>query len=451
LPPKKVKAFRLTHRDRQILGIALPSIVSNITVPLLGMVDVAIVGHIGNAVYIGAIAVGAMIFNLVYWIFGFLRMGTSGMTSQALGQRNLAEVTRLLVRSLLVAMTIGGSLIAMQTPLLWLMMTIIHPTADVQPLAELYFRICIWGAPAMLGIYGLNGWFIGMQNTRVPMMVAIMQNVVNIVASLTLVYVLDMKLKGVATGTLIAQYAGFLTSAFLLARHYGRLSRHYSSHGLLRREAIVRFFAVNRDIFLRTLFIVGVNLYFTSVGARQGAIILAVNTLLMQLYLLFSYVMDGFANAGEALSGKYFGAGNQPALRETIRRLFAWGTIMAIAFTLVYALGGSAFLRLLTSDTKVIAASTEYFAWAVAIPLTGMAAFIWDGVAIGITGTRQMLLSSIVGALAFFALEILLASSYGNHALWLAQLSYLAVRGIVLTVCLYSLFFQGKSTKSLAE
>lgn len=429
-----MKALRLTHRDHQILGIALPSIVSNITVPLLGMVDVAIVGHIGDAVYIGAIAVGAMIFNLVYWIFGFLRMGTSGMTSQALGQRDLGETTRLLVRSLLLAMTIGGALILLQSPLLWLMMTIIHPTADVQPLAELYFRICIWGAPAMLGIYGLNGWFIGMQNTRVPMMVAIMQNVVNIVASLTLVYAFNMKLEGVATGTLIAQYAGFFTSAFLLVRYYGRLRRHYSSHGLLRREAIVRFFVVNRDIFLRTLFIVGVNLYFTSAGARQGAIILAVNTLLMQLYLLFSYVMDGFANAGEALSGKYYGAGNLIALRDTIRRLFAWGTFMAIAFTLVYAIGGSAFLRLLTSDGTVIAASTEYFPWAVAIPLVGMAAFIWDGVFIGITGTRQMLLSSIAGAITFFAIEILLVGSFGNHALWLAQLSYLAVRGIVLTI-----------------
>lgn len=429
-----MKALRLTLRDRQILGIALPSIVSNITVPLLGMVDVAIVGHIGDAVYIGAIAVGAMIFNLVYWIFGFLRMGTSGMTSQALGQRDLGETTRLLVRSLLLAMVIGGGLIAIQSPLLWLMMTIIHPTADVQPLAELYFRICVWGAPAMLGIYGLNGWFIGMQNTRVPMMVAIMQNVVNIVASLTLVYALGMKLEGVAMGTLIAQYAGFLTSVFLLVRYYGRLRRHYSSQGLLRREAIVRFFVVNRDIFLRTLFIVGVNLYFTSVGARQGATILAVNTLLMQLYLLFSYVMDGFANAGEALSGKYYGAGNGQALSDTIRRLFAWGTIMAFAFTLVYALGGSSFLRLLTSDAMVIAASAEYFPWAVAIPLVGMAAFVWDGVFIGITGTRPMLLSSILGALTFFAIEILLVGSWGNHALWLAMLAYLAVRGIVLSV-----------------
>lgn len=426
--------MKLTQRDRQILGIALPSIVSNITVPLLGMVDVAIVGHIGDAVYIGAIAVGAMIFNLVYWIFGFLRMGTSGMTSQALGQRDLGETTRLLVRSMLLAMTIGGLLIALQSPLLWLMMKIIHPTPDVQPLAELYFRICVWGAPAMLGIYGLNGWFIGMQNTRVPMMVAIMQNVVNIIASLTLVYALDMKLEGVATGTLIAQYAGFFTSVFLLVWHYGRLRRHYSSRGLLRREAIVRFFSVNRDIFLRTLFIVGVNLYFTSAGARQGAVVLAVNTLLMQLYLLFSYVMDGFANAGEALSGKYYGAGNRVALSDTVRRLFGWGAIMAVAFTLVYALGGSSFLRLLTSDATVIAASAEYFPWAVAIPLVGMAAFVWDGVFIGITGTRPMLLSSVVGALTFFAIDILLVGNYGNHALWLAMLAYLLMRGVVLTI-----------------
>ena len=206
----------MRKRDRQILHIALPSIVSNITVPLLGLIDVAIVGHIGNAVYIGAIAVGSMIFNLIYWIFGFLRMGTSGMTSQALGRRDMPEVTRLLIRSLAVAGTVALCILTLQEPLLRLMMRLMRPTPDVAPLAAEYFRICVWGAPAMLALYGLSGWYIGMQNTRIPMLISIMQNVVNIAASLTLVYATGMGLAGVATGTLIAQYAGLAAAAVLL-------------------------------------------------------------------------------------------------------------------------------------------------------------------------------------------------------------------------------------------
>lgn len=424
----------MTSLDRKILGIALPSIVSNITVPLLGLIDVAIVGHIGNAVYIGAIAVGSMIFSLVYWVFGFLRMGTSGMTSQALGRHDLREVTQLLVRSLSLSTAVAAVIIVLQVPLLWLMLKVIGPSADVAPLASVYFRILVWGAPAMLGLYGLSGWFIGMQNTRIPMLISIFQNIVNIVASLTLVYAFGMQLEGVATGTLIAQWAGFGVALWLLVRCYGRLRRHFSSDGLFRKGALKKFFGVNRDIFLRTLFIVGVNLYFTSAGARQGAVILAVNTMLLQLYLLFSYIMDGFAYAGEALGGRCYGAGNMPAFRQTVRRLFGWGLVMAALFTLVYAVGGRSFLGLLTSDTHVIEASTAYFPWAVAIPFAGMAAFIFDGIFIGMTATRAMLISSFTAAVSFFLVFTLLDSVMANHALWLAMITYLAMRGLTEAV-----------------
>lgn len=424
----------LDARNRQILGIALPSIVSNITVPLLGMVDVAIVGHIGNAVYIGAIAVGAMIFNLVYWVFGFLRMGTSGMTSQAYGARDLTEATRLLARSMIVALAVAIAILLCQEPLLWLLMRIIHPTADVAPLARTYFHICVWGAPAMLCLYGLSGWFIGMQNTRIPMFVAIMQNVVNIVASTVLVFAMGMRLEGVATGTLIAQWSGLLVAVALLWRYYGRLRPHFTSHALLRHGAMARFFNVNRDIFLRTLFIVGVNLYFTSAGARQGSVVLAVNTMLLQLYLLFSYVMDGFAYAGEAIGGRFYGARNYVAFNATVRRLFVWGLFMAAAFTLVYAVGGESFLRLLTNDASVIAASGAYFPWAVAVPVVAMGAFVWDGLFIGMTATRAMLTSSAVAAMCFALVYVTLGPQLHNHALWLAMLTYLGMRGVVLTV-----------------
>lgn len=212
-------------RDRQILQIALPSIVSNITVPLLGLIDVAIVGHLGSPAYIGAIAVGGMLFNIIYWIFGFLRMGTSGMTSQAFGKRNLPEVVCLLLRSVGIGVAVAFCLILLQTPIKQGAFLLIHPTDEVREMATLYFHICIWGAPAMLGLYGLTGWFIGMQNSRIPMYIAITQNVVNIIASLGLVYLCGMKVEGVALGTLIAQYAGFLMGIVLWMHNYGRLKR----------------------------------------------------------------------------------------------------------------------------------------------------------------------------------------------------------------------------------
>ena len=420
--------------NRQILRIALPSIVSNITVPLLGLVDVAIVGHMGDAVYIGAIAVGSMIFNVIYWIFGFLRMGTSGMTSQSFGRRDLADVVRLLLRSLTVALVVAALIILFRHPLLRLALAVVSPSPDITVFVHTYFDICVWGAPAMLCLYGLTGWFIGMQNTRIPMFISIMQNVVNIAASLSLVYVFGMKVEGVALGTLIAQYAGLFAAVLFLFISYGRLRTHYSAVGVFDFQAMCRFFSVNRDIFIRTLFIVAVNLFFLSAGASHGAVVLAVNTLLMQLFTLFSYVMDGFAYAGEALCGRYYGARNERMFLSAVRHLFVWGLILAVAYTALYASGGSAFLSLLTDDASVIASSAAYFPWAVAIPAAGMAAFVWDGVFIGVTATRGMMLSSIVSALLFFGVYLSLRGLWGNHALWFAFIVYLASRSVIQTL-----------------
>ena len=436
-------APEMNIRDRQILQIALPSIVSNITVPLLGMIDVAIVGHMGSPVYIGAVAVGSMIFNLVYWLFGFLRMGASGLTAQALGRRDLTEVTRLLVLSVGVALGIALLLIVLQVPLKWLMFWLIGPTADVVPYAMTYFYIVIWGAPASLALFSLMGWYIGMQNTRIPLFISIMQNVVNILASLTLVYGFGMKIEGVALGTVIAQYAGLLVALGLLAKYYGRLRVHRGTGTLCFGEThnaspLLHFFAINRDIFLRTLCLVAVNLFFTSAGARQGAVILSVNTVMLQLYLFFSYFMDGFAYAGEALCGKAYGAHNGTAFRETLRRLWMWMVIVTIAYTLLYIIGGHWIVSLLTDEPQVIETSREYLWWAWLIPVAGCVAFIWDGVFIGMTATRGMLVSSFLSALIFFAVYYFslftLHFSLHNHGLWLAQVVYLATRGIIQTI-----------------
>lgn len=424
--------------DRDILRIALPSIVSNITVPLLGLMDVAITGHLGAASYIGAIAIGSMVFNVMYWLFGFLRMGSSGLTSQALGRRDLQGVVSLLVRAEVIALVIALAFLLFAWPLRMLADLIMSPSAEVRPLFHTYFNICIWGAPASLGLYSLSGWFIGMQNSRSPMVVAIFQNVVNMVVSLFLVVVCGMKVEGVALGTLIAQWSGFLLALGLCWKYYGKTIKRYRltpdlSQREEGRENLSVFFRVNRDIFLRTLCLASVMLFFTSAGSRSGDVILAVNTLLMQFYLLFSYVMDGFAFAGEALSGKRKGAGNYVALHATVRRLFRWGAALTVAFTLLYVLCGRLFVSLLTDDVQVRVASADYLPWAVAVPAFGVMAFLWDGVFIGMTLTRGMLVSSFVATLLFFALYVLLFPVLGNHGLWIAFMVYLLMRGVIQT------------------
>ena len=421
----------MNTNNREILQIATPSIVSNITVPLLGLIDVTIVGHLGAASYIGAIAVGGMLFNIIYWIFGFLRMGTSGMTAQAFGQQNQVETIRLLTRSTGIGLLIALVLILLQYPIERTAFAFIETTPEVEQFASIYFRICVWGAPAVLGLYSFSGWFIGMQNSRYPMFIAITQNIVNILVSLLLVYGFEMKIEGVAIGTLVAQYAGFFMAIVLWAHRYKAAKHPIEFRSLTDKQAMYRFFQINRDIFLRTLCLVAVTVFFTSAGAAQGEVILAVNTLLMQLFTLFSYIMDGFAYAGEALAGKHIGANNRLALQQMIRQLFAWGIGLSLAFTLLYGIGGEGFLGLLTDEPSVIAASSTYFYWVLAIPLAGFAAFLYDGIFIGATATHLMLRAMAIASAAFFLIYFGCRESLGNHALWFAFITYLALRGIV--------------------
>lgn len=421
----------MTRTDRQILHIALPSIVSNITVPLLGLIDVSIVGHLGAASYIGAIAVGGMLFNMIYWLFGFLRMGTGGLTAQAYGRHDLQEVTRILLRSLSISLLLALVLLLLQYPIRNIAFMCMDTSKEVRQLATLYFHICIWGAPATLGLYGFTGWYIGMQNSRFPMFIAITQNIVNIAASLFFVFVLKMKVEGVALGTLVAQYAGLGMACLLWLAYYRPLRKYLRQKALFDRTEMKRFFQVNRDIFFRTLCLIAITVFFTSTGAAYGDVVLAVNALLMQLFTLFSYFMDGFAYAGEALTGKYIGAKDNQSLRLTIRHLFKWGIALSLLFTLLYGAGGKSFLGLLTNDTSVISASEEYIYWVLAIPLAGFSAFLLDGICIGATATHLMLRSMLVASTSFFLLYYGLHDTLGNHALWMAFIVYLALRGIV--------------------
>lgn len=420
--------------NRNILRIALPSIVSNLTVPLLSLADTAIAGHLGAAAHIGAIAVGGMLFGMVYWLFGFLRMGTGGFTAQAYGAGRYDEALRVLLRALLVAAVVAALLLALQAPIARLAFHLLDASPQVETFARLYFDILIWGAPAMLGLYAFSGWFLGMQDARSPMLISLTQNVVNIVGSLWLVMSFHMGIAGVAIGTLVAQYVGLLMAVMLFRKRWRTLP-HGSSlsrwRDVLSRSALMRFFNVNRDIFFRTLCLVAVSTYFTSAGAAQGEFVLAANALLMQFFMFFSYFMDGFAYAGEALGGRYFGAADAANFRRLVQKLFLWGTALAVLFAGVYAAGGNFFIRCLTDEQSVRAVAQNYLPYAVGVPVVGFAAFLFDGLFIGTTSTREMLLAMAGACAAFFGVWWGWGELFGNDALWCAFLSYLLLRGIL--------------------
>lgn len=442
-----------TFMNKKILRLAVPSIISNITVPLLGLVDVAITGHMDQPHYMAAIAVCSMLFNIIYWLFSFLRFGVGGITAQQFGRETTSVavdggegkengVSLTLLKGLITSTAVALVIIALQGPLYHLLMSIIAPKPYLMGIIRSYYDICIWGTIPSLALFVFTGWYVGMQNTRLPMLISITQNVVNIALSTFFVYGMHMKIEGVALGTLMAQWCGALMAAMLLWLRYRPLFRGISLRSLCAKRgegsggdvSWSHFLAVNRIIFYRTLFLVAVNLYFIVAGARGGHIALAVNSVLMQMFILFSYVMDGFAFAAEALCGRYLGAQDAHNFRLALRGVWHWSIALTVVYTIVYAFGGEPFLRLLTNDATIRHAALEYMPWAILIPVCGLAAFVWDGVFVGITHTRGMLCGTASGAFIFFAIYISLYPLLANHALWLAFLSYLLMRGITQTI-----------------
>ncbi len=424
--PLKHTAIKHT---REILQIALPAIVSNITTPLLGLVDTAITGHLGSAAYIGAIALGGTLFSTLYMLFGFLRMGTSGLTAQAYGARKPRAQATALWRALAVGLVAAAAVLAVSPAISGPVLEIMDGgDAFTRELAGRYFRIAIWGAPAVLASFGLSGWFLGMQNSRAPMWMALTTNVVNIVVSVGLVYGAGLKIEGVATGTLTAQWAGALLGLAIALRRFR--PERVALREIFEFRSLKAYFSLNFDIFLRTCCLVAVTLWFTHAGARSGVEILAANALLLQLFFLFSYFMDGFAFAGEAVGGKYHGAGDPARVRSLMRELMLTGLVCALIFGAVYAFGGEFIFGILSDDAEVRAVASAYLWWAVALPLCGFAAFVLDGMMIGMTLTRGMLKALGAATAVYFAAYF--ASRFaglGNHGLWLAFDAYLAVRG----------------------
>ncbi|MCR4964552.1 MAG: MATE family efflux transporter [Bacteroidales bacterium] len=415
--------------NREILRLALPSIITNITVPLLGMVDVAIIGHIGDAQGIAAIALGTMIFNLVYWNFGFLRAGTSGLTAQAYGANDRQEYLNVLIQGLTIAGTVALTLIILQYPIGLLCERFIHSSEETIQMTLTYFYIRIWAAPATLGLYVLKGWFIGMQNAKTPMWIAIALNIVNILCSLLFVFVFHYGIAGIAWGTVIAQYSGLAAAIIIWFIQYGDLWKHIRWRDSIHWQKMVRFFKVNADIFLRSLCLIAVFTFIPYISAYMGDEVLAANTLLMQLFTLLSYIMDGFAYAGESLVGKFVGARDEESLRSVIRRLLHWGVALSAVFTIIYALFGRQILGILTNSKPVIDLAMEYILWTVMVPFAGFAAFIYDGIYIGATASKGMRNIMFIATSAFFVFYYILQPIWGNHGLWIAFLAFLCLRG----------------------
>ena len=426
----------------KILRLALPSVVTNITVPLLGLVDTAVVGHMGRAEYIAAVAIGTTIFNMTYWLLGFLRMATTGITAQAFGAEARGLVGETLKGSLRWALGFAALLLVLQGPLLNFSLWLMKPNPEVAQYATEYFRTAIWGAPAMLSSYVLTGWFIGIQDTRTPMWMAILQNITNILMTLFFVYVLHLGVRGVALGTVVGLYCGCMFAAHRARREdrehresVGERKQREQSKSVGGEASVRSVFSarsVHVSLFLRTLCLVAVTVYFTTAGSRLGGLYLDANALLMQFFIVFSYFTDGLANAAEALSGEYVGRRDREGLLRVVRQLFRWGFGLALVFTALYASCGSLFLSLLTNQQAVVQTAHAYLPWVVAIPLVAFCAFVWDGVYIGMTRTTHMFVSMFVSMVVFFALWLWLGPS--NQALWLSFLCYLATRSLMQTV-----------------
>lgn len=419
--------------NKRILKLAIPNIISNISIPLLSSVDTALVGRLDGVYYLGAIAIGGMIFNFLYWGFGFLRMGTTGLTANAFGGKNERESALILSRAMIVALAGSFLLILLQIPILKLAFAIVNTSDDVLHYTGVYFSIRIWDAPAVLILFAIQGWFLGMQNARYPMYITIFINLLNIALNVYFIYGLGMKVDGVAYGTVIAQYCGLILAAVLFFRKYGKKYINTNRARILILSGLQRFFTVSRDIFIRTLCLIFTYAFFTVQSASFGEDILAVNTILLQLWHLMAYGVDGFAYAAESLTGRYMGARDKKRFTAAVKLLFVWGMGLGAVFSLMYFIFDWHILRIFTDNEELISLALLYFGWTIAAPLINSFCFMWDGVYIGATATgpmrNSMLISSI---LIFLPAFFLTADLLGNHAIWFAMTTYMLARGATL-------------------
>jgi len=420
--------------NRNILRLAIPNIISNITVPVMGIASTAIAGHLGDsALTIGSLAIGVSIFNFIYWNCSFIRMGTSGLTAQSFGAGDYRECTNMLARTVIVALALGIVMLLFQYPIGEAAIRAMNGNRLVSE----YFYARIWAVPAGIMLYGFNGWFIGMQNAMAPMWIAILQNIVHVACAVWFAFGLGLGIAGIGYASVVAQYLGVGLAVLLLYGHYRKYLTRIDWPAVFDMTPIRRFIVVNRDIILRTLCIVFVYTFFTGASARMDdPAILAVNTILLQLFTLFSYMSDGFAQAAEALTGRFIGARDAKSLHRCIRNCIVWSLAVAVVYVGIYTCWWRELLHIFipqgSSDTATILTTAERFiGWIIAIPIASSLPFLMDGIMVGASQTRIMRNSMLLATIVYFGIFFGLYPLIGNNALWCAFLLYMLLRGVL--------------------
>ncbi len=421
--------------NRRVLRLAGPIILSNASVPLLGAVDTAVMGHLPDPAYIGAVAVGAMIFSFLYWGFGFLRMGTTGFTAQAFGAEDAEEMRATLARPVLLGLLIGLCLIALQALIAPAAFYFIDASGQVEGLARTYFGIRIWGAPATLITYALLGWLLGGGDARSVLYIQLLLNGLNIALNLIFVLGLGMTIDGVALATVLSEYTALAFGLFLAAGKLKSWPGVWERARILERTRLVALFRVNLDIFIRTFCLQVAFFAFTARSAQLGELQLAANAILLQFETFMAYILDGFAHAVEVLAGNALGARNRAAFRGAVKASTAWAALFALLITLIYAFAGPQLVTLFTDIEAVREATWDFLPWAVVMPLVGVWAYQLDGIFIGATRTGAMRNAMVISLLGYLPALFLFESLWGNHGLWLSITLFLGLRGITLAVC----------------
>ncbi len=420
--------------DCQIMRLTAPTVLSNISVPLLGLCDTAVAGHMGEEKYLASIAIGSVMMSMIYWLFGFLRGGTSGLTATAYGARETEWMGNSLLRSSFLGLVIGLLLMSVHVPVMQMLMNVMGASPQVTELAGIYFPTCIWGAVPMMILTALTGWFVGMQATEKAMWVNIGVSVFNVIFTLIFVYGLKIGFVGIAFGTLTAQWA-IIIPAIILAL---RLCRKHGIKLRLGRELFCdsgewkKIFSVNSNLFFRSTCLITATMILYALSARMGDVVTGANAVINQLFLFFSYFMDGFAYTGEALVGRYNGADDKKMLNLSIRGLLKWTVGMTLFFVVLYSIGLEEMAGLLSDSPDVLASVKSCRVWVLAIPIAGAAAFIYDGFYIGLTKTFPMLISTLFGVVLFVGLLFVVPLT--QWMLWMAFTCYLVLRSAILVI-----------------
>ena len=419
--------------NKQILQLAVPNIISNFSIPLLGAVDTALMGRLETEHYLGAVGIGAVLFSFIYWGFGFIRMVTTGLTAQAYGENNYAECGLLLQRSFSIGVIGSFLLLILQWVLADVSFALIDTSPEVEKLARTYFHIRIYAAPATLCLHAFHGVFLGLQNAHYPTVLTILVNLINVVLNLVFVNMLGMKVEGVALATVIAQYVGLILAIALFLRSYLNLITTWNLRLIVAYSNVKRFLSISGDIFIRTLCLVFSLAYFTAKSASLSDTFLAINTILLQYINLISYAIDGFAFAAESMIGKFKGAQDLQNLKRTTLQIFLWSFLFGGTVLLIFALFSEQLLYLFTDKLKLVEQAKPYLVWIIIAPVVNVAAYVWDGIYLGATASKPLRNSMIVSMLLFLT-AVYLFIPYGNHGLWGAFTLLLIARGISLTV-----------------